>query len=150
MGSKIPFVGGLFKTAGETVEGDKKTTGTPSVADIITGKKYGELLGAKTEDKQTQNKDQSENEQQTKRQKASTAKNTFNSATAIGEEDTEFIPGEDKRETKQEVPANSAVSGHMGIFPVDNPNKDYFSELCADDMNANSVNPGTAAASSTG
>ncbi|CAG8461203.1 16969_t:CDS:10 [Gigaspora margarita] len=228
LGSKIPWVGGLFEAAGEAVEGDKKTTGTPSMADILTGKKYGELLGAKTEDKQTQNKDQSENEQQTKRQKASTAKkfanrcvanpfmirfehsevlynnllnntekarspiqniqcsfsafkqcikvgpwqgnielffdinntmkgtclqsfthgDTFNSATAIGEEDTEYIPGEDKRETKQEVPANSAV-GHMGIFPVDNPNKDYFSELCTADMDANSVNPGAGARDST-
>src|SRR5947207_10712816 len=73
MGSKIPFVGGLFETAGEIVEGDKKE-GSPSMVDILTGKKYSELLGAKVENEQTQNKDSSENEQQTKRQKASTAK----------------------------------------------------------------------------
>ena len=38
----------------------------------------------------------------------------------------------------------------MGIFPVDNPNKDYFSELCTADMDANSVNPGASARDSTG
>ena len=75
MGKYIPFVGGLFEAAGEAVEGNKDGKGgSPSMADILTGRKYYELLGAKVENEQTQNKDQSENEQQTKRQKASTAK----------------------------------------------------------------------------
>lgn len=75
MGKSIPFVGGLFEAAGEAVEGNKDGKGgSPSMADILTGRKYYELLGAKVENEQTQNKDQSENEQQTKRQKASTAK----------------------------------------------------------------------------
>ncbi|RHZ36348.1 hypothetical protein GvMRE_Ic1g55 [endosymbiont GvMRE of Glomus versiforme] len=104
---------------------------------------------------------------------------TFNSGTVPGQEDVEYVPGEEKKEKDREIPANSATwvcsmigapnwgatritehssrgykwygsSGHMGIFPMNDPNKDYFSELCADDMNANSTNGGMTASTSTG
>jgi len=70
LGSKLPYVGGLIKFfGGGKKEAEKKGN---HLADIITPRKYHEFLGIELEG--DQNKDQSENEQQTERLKKSTAK----------------------------------------------------------------------------
>jgi len=70
LGSKLPYVGGLIKFfGGGKKEAEKKGN---HLADIITPRKYHEFLGIELEGKQ--NQDQPQNEQQTKRQKTSTAK----------------------------------------------------------------------------
>src|SRR5215213_8251965 len=63
-----PFLGKMF--GGKDKKGAKKT---PKLADILTGEKYGDMMGVKTKEPE-QNLEKPEQEAQTERQKKSTAK----------------------------------------------------------------------------